>query len=545
MEDIEDLKWKSVIEGTPALRKAICENEPKLFAMYYFPEYFTFSIPKFHIDLYQDCKSLTDGSVDEVMWCVSRDGAKTSIAKIALLCWCICYKKKLNIKWDSYEDESGETALFDTTVALQSNKKLVSDFGQLYFKKPTKQVMSEAKMKRIKNFKTENGVSVSAVTTQQALRARNLQGSERTDLYIVDDFESNKTKDSIAVTTTVIKHLDELRSGLPAGASVLYLCNFITDTGSVAYIMEKLRNSKRAIVRFIPAKNEKGEIFWPDKFVDTIEEATRINREITNPRLHKISFEAKRNSLGDAVFETEYMLNPSKSGDLFFDRQKVDEALAKVKPPLEENAGLKIWGKFDPTHRYGGGADTAEGIGGDHNASVWIDFKQKPAFVCATFQDNQMSNTVFGWELKRQGSIFGFPFLIPEINNTGYGTVAELINAEYYNLYQREVKNKTTGKIQKEFGWRATIGTKFEVLGGLKSAFESGELEIFDKDLLEEMKFFTKAAARIIGRQVGLTRHFDKLRAAALAWEANKWATNSSSDKKKLFNNIQTTPYKP
>src|SRR3990167_10906923 len=121
-------KWEYVVHGSPALRTAICREDPLMFAVYYFPEYFTFTIPAFHFDLYKDCKSLTTGEVDEVMWCVFRDGAKTSLAKIALLCWYVCYIKKKNIKWDSYEDESGESALFDVTVALQTNHRLISDF---------------------------------------------------------------------------------------------------------------------------------------------------------------------------------------------------------------------------------------------------------------------------------------------------------------------------------------------------------------------------------------------------------------------------------
>lgn len=519
--------WEHVIKSSPTLRKRILETRPLMFALYYFPEYFKFEIPAFHRDLYQDCLDLTNGILDEAMWCVFRDGAKTSIAKTALLTWCVCFKKKTNIKWDSYEDESGEAALFDVTLALQTNRRLISDFGQLYYKKPTKQAMSEATMKRIKNFKTENGVTVAAVTTQMPLRARNLQGSDRTDLYIVDDFENNKTKVSPLVTQKVIEHIDELRSGLPAGASVLYLCNFVTDSGSVAHIMENLKNNPRARVRFVPVRDEKGIIAWPDKFVETQEEAARLNREIGDPKLHKQSLEAKRASLSKdgLVFETEMMLNPSKSGDLFFDRDKVNDAIKNAKDPSETNASLKIWGKFNPRHRFGMGADTSEGIGQDANASCVINFTTKPALLAASFEDNQMAPNIFGWELKRQGSLFGFPFLVPELNATGYATIAELINAEYPQMYQREVKNRVTNKVQMEYGWKANTGTKYEVMGDFKSAFEDGELAIYDIGLLTEMKFYTKQDARLTNRQQGATRHFDKLRAAALAWHANKYAT--------------------
>jgi hypothetical protein len=552
---IDRKKWEAIVTGSPALRKAICKDDEfgaLYFAMYYFTEYFSFRTPDFHMDMYLDCKHLTDGTLDEAMWCVFRDGAKTSIAKIALLTWCICFQKKSYIGWDSYDGENAESALFDVTVALQTNKKLIADFGHLYYKKQSKTALSEAKMKRIKNFITEPsqygpGVKVVTFSTQEAIRGR-ITGHERLDLVIFDDFENNKTKDSAPITSKIIKHIDEYRSGMPAGASVLYLCNYIIDTGSVAHIMENLKDNPRAIVRFIPVKNAKGEIAWPDKFVDTRAEADELNKDIPNQKLHKVSLEAKREALSKdgLTYETEMMLNPAKSGDLFFDRVKVDVALSKATEPIDVSADLKIWAKFNPKHRYGGGADTAEGVGGDHNASCWIDFTQTPNLLVASFQDNQMSNTTFGWELKRQGALYSYPYLVPEINNTGYGTVAELINAEYPNIYQREVKNKVTGKVQKEYGWRATIGTKFDVLGKFKEAFESGELDILDKGLLEEMRVFTKAAARVIGREKDATRHYDKLRACALAWEAQKFAPLPTDDKKKLFTVPgQDQPYRP
>lgn len=539
--------WWHVVHGSQALRVAICKKKPMYFAMYYFSEYFKFKTPDFHLDYYQDCKDLTNGTIDEAMWCAFRDGAKSSVAKIAFVIWVICYKKKSYIGWDSHDGDNAESALFDITLALQTNKKIIMDFGHLYYKKQAKDALSEAKMKRIKSFITENGVKVVTFSTQQPIRGQ-IQGHERLDLMVFDDFENNSTKDSPVKTNQIIGHINEYRGGMPAGASALYLCNFITDSGSVAHIMETLRNNPRARVRFTPVKDEKGRIAWPDKFVDTDAEAFEINKNIEDPKRHKISLESKKRSLSKdgLVYETEMMLNPSKSGDLFFDRDKVMQAIAKARQPIDDNAGFKIWAKYNPKHRYGMGADTAEGIGGDANADCIIDFTQVPNMLVASFEDNQMSNTTFGWELKRHGAFYGYPYLIAELNNTGYGTIAELITAEYPKLYQREVKNRVSGKIQKEYGWKATVGTKFQVLGEFKEAFESGELEIFDEALLIEMKFFTKAAARLVAREKGATRHYDKLRGAALAWEARKFAPLPIDEKKKLFTVPgQDQPYRP
>ncbi len=552
MRTVNKEKWKHVVLGSPAMRKAILINEPMMFAMYYFTNYFKFKSPQFHFDFNDDAINLTNGNLDEAMWCVFREGAKTSFAKIGFLVWCICFQKKSYVGWDSYDGDNGESALFDVTVALQTNERLIADFGHLHYKKQSKDALMEAKMKRIKNFITEPsqygpGVKVVSITTQESIRGY-ITGADRLDLVIFDDFENNKTKDSAPTTAKIIAHINEYRAGMPAGASALYLCNYLTDTGSVSAIMENLRGNPRAKVRFVPIKNEAGEIAWPDKFVDTRAEAIELNRSISDIKLHKVSLEAKREALSKdgLLYEVEMMLNPAKSGDLFFDRAAVDKAMTRAKPPTENIAGLKVWAKYNPKHRYGMGADTAEGIGADSNASAIIDLSQVPALVAATFDDNQMAPDTFGYELKRQGAFYSYPYLVPEINMTGYATVSSLLNAEYPNIYQREVKNKTSNKIQKEYGWKANTGTKYEVLGEFKTAFEDGELEILDEALLTEMKFMTKATARLINRENGATRHYDKLRAAALAWHARKWAPLPTEQKKKLYTVPgQDEPYRP
>jgi hypothetical protein len=550
MTEKEKIIWKQVVNGTPAIRKEICKRYPKFFSAYYFSQYFKFKTPDFHNDLYKDAVRLTTGEIEEVMWCLFRESAKTSIAKI-IVCWLICYKFKTNIKWDSYDDSSGDNALFDITVALQSNQRLISDFGNLYHTKKHKNAQSEAKRKQIKNFITENGVSVSSITTQQATRSKNSQGENRTDFYVVDDFENYTTKESFTITNAIKKHLDELRSGLPAGASVLYLCNYITDTGSVAYLMEeKFKNNPKAIVRFIPIVDIYGKIVWTDKYVKTDLEAHELNKLILDPKLHKTSLESKRRSLGDVVYETEMMLNPSKSGELYFDRQKVDNAIKLTTEPIDTNVDMKIWEKFSPRYRYGSGADTAEGIGADSNASAIIRDRTKntPALVVATFEDNQMSNYMLGHELKRQGGLYGYPYVVPELNNTGYGTVIELINAKYplEKIYRREVRNQTTNKIQKEFGWKSTTSTKSEIMGAFKTAFEEGDLVILDSGLLEEMRLYTKSQLRLSGRQKGATRHYDKLRATALAWHALIYAPLPEIERQTQYTVPgQDEPYKP
>ena len=86
-----------------------------------------------------------------------------------------------------------------------------------------------------------------------------------------------------------------------------------------------------------------------------------------------------------------------------------------------------------------------------------------------------------------------------------------------------------------EYGWRTTTGVKHDVFSQFKTAFEDGEFVIWDIDLLTEMYHYTKQAIRLLKKEEGMTRHFDLLQAAVLAWEARRHATLSKDDKKEFY----------
>lgn len=538
-----------ITQSTRSERLHLFEQSFPYYCLYYFPEFFTYPLAGFHWDFFDDCEKLASGELEEAAWIAFRESAKSTIAK-AFICWLICYKKKRYINWDSYDKANAEQALFDVAGFLRTNANLLRDFGNLYKKKkkknPEETDIDDPQMKRIGSFITENGVKVEAFSTQESTRGRSFafRGKiYRPDQYINDDIETSKTKDSLPVTEKIIEHIDEARSGTGVTASTLYLGNYITEEGVIAHIMERLKDREGKVIRMIPVVYPDGSIAWPGKYVMTKQEAFEKNQG--KPRDEwVVAIEKKREDLGDSVFETEMMNNPGKSGDYFFDREKVRKALEKAQEPKRDIAGLKIWADFNAKHRYGGGADTSEGIGGDSSTTAIFDFTQTPNLVVATYKNNQIPPNTFAYEIRRHSDAFGACFFVPEINNTGYATVAELINIGFYNMYKREVKNKTSGKLQKEYGWRTTVGTKYEIFSQFKTAFEDGEIEILDKDLLNEMYHYTKTVLRRTATQdSGMTRHFDLLMAAVLAWEARNYALLSSTDLKERRKAPKREPY--
>lgn len=514
---------KIVIEGTKEQRVYACSKSFPHFAIYYFTEYFSYSPALFHWDFYQDCQDIIDGKLKEVAWIAFRESAKTSLAKLFAI-WCILYEKKKYINYDSYDKSNSEAALFDIAVALQTNKKILSDFGQIYFPSKQGKEQKEAKVKRIGNFITENRVKVEAFSTQEPIRGRVYQ-SQRPDLVIFDDVESARTKDSMPVILKIIEHINECRTGIAVDGSILYLGNLITEDGVISYIMSILKNRENAIMRNIPIIQD-GKPTWEDKYAMTNEEAIERNKDgRKNP---VVSLEQKRRDLTDPVFETEMMNNPAKAGDNIFDRDVLNIKDKLCYEPIDISAGFKTWSKYIPTHRYAIGADTAEGVSRDSCASVLIDFSITPNKVVGTYESNTISPDLFGYELIRQGNMFGKCLLAPENNNTGYGTVAIL--GENYpdgKIYHHIIRDKTTNEEMSKIGWNTNAGTKSSMIMELKTAVEEGLLDIPDLDLLDECKHYQRRNMNA-RKKPGMTRHFDKLTALAIAWQMR---THCSPDK--------------
>ena len=233
-------KIEAAIRGTPDERKYLCSKSFALFVLVYFSEFFTYKIPAFHQDFYDDCERMALGELDSVAWIAFRESGKTSIAKM-FLTWNICYQTKRYINWVSYDRKSGEMSLFDVITWLQTNEKLIADFGHFYTEK---QDDSVKKLKRISSFITTNKIKVEVFSTGMPTRGR-IYLQYRPDLFILDDVENSETVRSSVVTQGIISHIDEMRAGLSPSACVLYLGNYLSESGVVKYIMDLCNRSPR------------------------------------------------------------------------------------------------------------------------------------------------------------------------------------------------------------------------------------------------------------------------------------------------------------
>jgi len=287
---------QKVIDGTRDERAFLCEHDFSLFFAYYFTEYIHYPFAPFHYEMFKDLKDLEAGKYREIAWVMFRESAKTSIAK-AFIVWCIVFTKRRYINTDSFDKENSERILFDVVTTLQLNKRLVADYGQLYNAKRNK---DETTIKRVSNFVTNNGVRVEAHSTQESVRGR-IHKDQRPDFFILDDIETNKTRDSKAYTEQVMKHISELLAGLAPNAWVIYLGNYITEAGSIQSLIDRAQEDHKLKLRMVPVMLEDSTPTWDQKYAITDEIA-----ELTG----KVSIEDKKRQLGSVTFAAEMMNQP-------------------------------------------------------------------------------------------------------------------------------------------------------------------------------------------------------------------------------------------
>lgn len=286
---------EKMLNGTRDERVFLAEHSFGLFCLYYFSHYFKYALADYHYDLLQDFEDLINEKIRELVWIIYREGGKTTLEKLGYI-WMITYKKRMYPNADAFEKENSERILFDIAFELTNNKRFKADFGILFSKEKS---VNEIKQNRINNFITQNGVRVEAHSTQESVRGR-LHLAQRPDFLSLDDFETNKTKESQAYTKQVKDHITEAMAGLAPNGVILYCCNYLSEYGNVQWLIDRAKNDPKIRVRNIPIVID-GKPAWASKYALTDEEAKKTG---------KVSIEDKKRQLGSLVFSYEMMNQP-------------------------------------------------------------------------------------------------------------------------------------------------------------------------------------------------------------------------------------------
>lgn len=356
-------------------RVAACKANPSLFSLYYFPHTKGYVFAFFHMLFFWAFTKLLNGKTWELLLFAFRESAKTSLVKEFVI-YCIAYNVEDYIVWDSYDGGNSKRALFDIVVELQTNKRLIADFGEMY---NAKRSMDEVTQKSVSDFVTNpvrnadgtikfKGIRVEAHTTQEPARGFN-HGGKRPGLVVLDDFENKKTIRSEALTLSIWEHIQELKGGLDStGSKIIYLGNYISQFGNIQKLIDKMKTGVQGMEMFIvpvigiilhaidaisTTYGNADETTWQEKYVYTNAEAEAFALKYPD-RKPRVSLEKKKKDMwtadtGDLDWECEMMQNPidntlAKFKREYFKNIPIEEVLRKntacfviIDPALSEN----------------------------------------------------------------------------------------------------------------------------------------------------------------------------------------------------------------
>lgn len=463
-----------------------------IWARHFYPKFFKAPDAPFHrlIDKF-NCRVYL-GTLKYFVDIVFRNGAKTTRTKL-FIAFCIANDAGRRRRYFKVLTKDGGNS---QQIVTDIYNLLINQRVQFYYDEIFEKTV-EKREERMSSFTTATGIKVRADTVGTDQRG-DIQEDARPDFIWFDDFETRKTLRSPVETKAIWDNMEEAKNGLAKGGGAVYTANYLSERGNVHRLVESPTDSKQLLI--VPIIKD-GVPAWSAYTVDEID---------------KIRADAED-------FEGEYLCEPSAGLDIFFDRECLKSQVER--DAIRTVGGFKMFYDYNPSHRYGSGHDTAGGVGLDSSTSVFIDFSTIPSRVVATFKSNDIKPNIFGDEIKNEADRYGAP--IVAVENNKYDMVIGRLAQIYDNLYftQRGDEKVPLPQRPKTYGWNTNADTKPKMLFALKSAVEDGHLQLTDADLIKELNSYTRDD--LMDREQDprlVTRHFDLLTAAAIAYQMKDFA---------------------
>lgn len=384
------------------------------------------------------------------------------------------------------------------TKDLRNSKKAVTDiFNMIVEVKPLygevfivdKELKQEETMS---TFTLQTGTKLAAGTVGQQHRGH-LHDAYRPDWIIMDDIEDKESTRSIIITTGIIDRCDEALSGMSTGGSYIVLGNYISKSGVIQWFLNK------SVSKMItPVMLEDETLTWPSVFTPELIEKCKEN---TND------------------FYGEYLQDPERSENSYFDLQKLNEAMQHTRQPFKTFQGVRYWASPENYHRYGLGADVGEGSGKDASTIAVFDFTTGE--LIATYFNNRIEPNMFAREIERVGYEFNTCVIAPERNNTGAAVVESL--RDYPAMFQETTSGQRSIRRTDRLGWYSSKKSKPMMYDEFRRDFNRGEVIIYDMDVLKEMRSFSYGDVTESEKAL-VTRHYDLLTAVVIAHQMRKHA---------------------
>lgn len=489
----------------------------KLFARANYARYFTTASAPYHNDMVLDYLDSYRGR-HNVLIAAHRDAGKTALIKL-FIAFVILNDKERTRKYIKVLSKELQNAKQIVTDVYNLIVEVIPIYGDPFFE--------DGKTKREEtqgSFTTKEQVKVRSGTVGQDQRGA-LQDAYRPDWQVFEDIEDATSITSQVKTAGIRIRIQEAIDGRAHGSKFVVNCNYISEDANIQWLMDK----KSVKSRLLPIATDVA-VGRNAEGVEILTSATAI--------WNRFSFDDLQERFQDSLdWWGEFMVNPTRTVNKFFDIDLINHQLATVaRPPIRKTGQVWYWGNYSPDQWYGLGSDHSEGIGEDANAAVL--FNYKTGETVATHADNMMAPDLAAHEYARLGNEFGGCVWAPENNNKCGGIVITTIkDLHYKNIYQKEITDAVGTVITKKLGWETNAKTRTTMLMDFRRDFNNGLIKITDERILKEMKAFSNSDLK--DNTVGLaTKHFDLLFATAIAWQMKDHA-RTSNEVKNFYANLQ------
>jgi len=283
--------------------------------------------------------------------------------------------------------------------------------------------------------------------------------------------------------------------------------------------------------------------FWDDQYRvsapkgfhrSPAEKKLAENYELDNDQLmfRRIKIAEK----GEALFMQEYPCNADESfltsGRPVFHPEKLGEMLKNARDPIEIQTlegdkfnehplgELRVFLPYDPKASYYIGADVGFGVRKDFSVAQVLDAKRRQV---AVWRSDRTNEDYFGTVLANLGRTYNDAPIICERNGPGILTNRVLTRDERYAYaYQETVYDKVTDAETTHVGFLTTEKSKPLIVGELRANLRDGELEVYDRETLEEMRSYIVTETGRMEADKG--KHDDTVMALAMANHINEGA---------------------
>ena len=186
------------------------------------------------------------------------------------------------------------------------------------------------------------------------------------------------------------------------------------------------------------------------------------------------------------------------------------------------SSGLTVWKLPQMGEKYYVGVDTSEGIGVDYSAIEVINVNCEQ---CLEFKSNAIKPYAYAKIVKDVGIFYNNANLVVEKQSAGHTVVDKLVNEYHYkNMYRYMEYDARSQCMLPKKGWITSKKTKPMLVNDFVELFETKQMIIKSKDLLQEMKVYEFADDGKMGAITG--SHDDLVMAMGMALQGVKCGIN-------------------